>query len=201
MEKHKLYGTWHKYRRASLVIITTCLLIFTLTAVLALRQNNLTMLSLKSNVTKADSEGGDVQKALIELRNFVFSHMNTSMRPADNTELPIQLASSYNRYIEAQQAKLTASGQSDIYVSAQKTCEQSTPTLSERVNCIQVYVVEHGGALAEVNFPPKDLYTFDFASPKWSPDLAGISIVLAVICLILLIIRLVLGFVIKSYLN
>lgn len=201
MEKHKLYGIWHKYRTLSLLIIITGLVFFGFLSVLALRQNNLKMLQLKETVIKVDESGGDVEQALTDLRNHVFSHMNTNMRTSDSSELPIQLASRYNKYIAEQQAKLTASGQADIYTKAQASCEQTSPTLTERVNCIQIYVAENGGQLSEINFPPKDLYTFDFASPKWSPDVAGFSIVLTIIFTVLLIIRLILGFIIKSYLS
>lgn len=201
MEKHKLYGLWHKYRTISLLIIISGLIIFGLISIFALRQNNIRMLQLKETVIKIDESGGDVEKALTDLRTHVFSHMNTNMRTGDSSELPIQLASRYNKYITEQQARLTASGQPDIYTKAQANCEQTSPTLTERVNCIQIYVAEHGGQLSEINFPPKDLYTFDFASPKWSPDIAGISLVLTVLFTVLLVVRLIFGFVIKSYLS
>ncbi len=201
MEKHKLYGLWHKYRTISLLIIISGLIIFGLISIFALRQNNIRMLQLKETVIRVDESGGDVEKALTDLRTHVFSHMNTNMRTGDSSELPIQLASRYNKYITEQQARLTASGQPDIYTKAQANCEQTSPTLTERVNCIQIYVAEHGGQLSEINFPPKDLYTFDFASPKWSPDIAGISLVLTVLFTVLLVVRLIFGFVIKSYLS
>ncbi|MBP9813474.1 hypothetical protein KBC51_03495, partial [Candidatus Saccharibacteria bacterium] len=134
MEKHKLYGYWHKYRRISLIILVAGFIFFSLTSILALRNNNLTMLKLKEKVVQVDAQGGDVEKALIELRDFVFSHMNTTMRPANTTEPPLQLVSSYNRYIEQQQAKLTTAGQSDIYTEAQANCEREYLTIAESVN-------------------------------------------------------------------
>ena len=119
MEKHKLYGLWHKYRTISLLIIISGLIIFGLLSIFALRQNNIRMLQLKETVIKIDESGGDVEKALTDLRTHVFSHMNTNMRTGDSSELPIQLASRYNKYITEQQARLTASGQPDIYTKAQ----------------------------------------------------------------------------------
>ena len=201
MNKRKLYGIWHKYRHISLVILISGLILFSFTSVIALRQNNLNMLKLRQQVVDVDASGGDVNAALIELRNYVFSHMNTRLRTNDSDEPPIQLVSSYNRYIADQQAKLTQSGKSDIYTNAQATCERSAPTLSERVNCIQLFVAENGGEVAEINYPPKDLYSFDFASPSWTPDIAGISLLLAIVFGILLIIRLVVGFIVKSYIG
>jgi hypothetical protein len=201
MNKRKLYGIWHKYKKISLLVIVVGLIASSFTAVLALRQNNLNMLKLRQQVVEVDANGGDVNSALIELRNFVFSHMNTQLRTNDAGEPPIQLVASYNRYIADQQTKLTQSGKSDIYTNAQATCERSSPTLAERVNCIQLFVAENGGQVAEINYPPKDLYSFDFASPRWSPDLAGISLLLAIIFTVLLILRLAIGFIIKSYLG
>lgn len=201
MNKRKLYGIWHKYKNISLIIIISGLIIFSLTAVLSLRQNNLNMLKLRQQVVDVDANGGDVNAALLELRNYVFSHMNTRLRSNDSGEPPIQLASSYNRYIADQQAKLTQSGKSDIYTNAQATCERTAPTLAERVNCIQLFVAENGGEVAEIVYPPKDLYSFDFASPTWSPDLAGISLLISIVCAVLLVVRLVTGFIVKSYLD
>lgn len=201
MNKRKLYGLWHRYKNTSLLIIVIGLIVCSAIAVFSLRQNNLNMLKLRQQVVDVDASGGDVNAALIELRNYVFSHMNTQLRTSDAGEPPIQLVASYNRYIADQQAKLTQSGKSDIYTNAQATCERSAPTLSERVNCIQLFVAENGGEVAEINYPPKDLYSFDFASPTWSPDLAGFSLLFAIIFALLLVVRLVVGFIVKSYLD
>ena len=201
MNKRKLYGLWHKYKNISLLIIVIGLIVCSAIAVFSLRQNNLNMLKLRQQVVDVDASGGDVNAALIELRNYVFSHMNKQLRTSDAGEPPIQLVASYNRYIADQQAKLTQSGKSDIYTNAQATCERSAPTLSERVNCIQLFVAENGGEVAEINYPPKDLYSFDFASPTWSPDLAGFSLLFAIIFALLLVVRLVVGFIVKSYLD
>jgi hypothetical protein len=47
-----------------------------------------------------------------------------------------------------------------------------------RVPCIEQYVQTHDTTLQPV---PDALYKFSFASPRWSPDLAGWSMVLAIL--------------------
>ncbi len=198
MNRHKINQLWKKYRKSSLAFLTIGLIVFSTISVLALRSNNLKMLELKNNVISADKQNGDVESALRDLRNYVFSHMNTRMRDVTTTEPPIQLANRFNRLVEEQKAKLSASGKDSLYPEAQSVCEKPSFTTVQRASCIQQYVTERSsGVNYDLNLPSKDLYTFDFASPNWSPDLAGFSIVLATLFGFLLIIRLLIGLVFR----
>jgi hypothetical protein len=156
------------------------------------------MLQLKEAVYIADEQNGDIEGALQELRSFVNTHMNTQLRSPDATEPPIQLINQFNRYIEAEQAKLSNQDSNQVYRDAQARCETGAIPLTARAQCIQEYIVANGGNVNQLTIPPKELYTFDFVSPRWSPDVAGISIVLATLGGILLIIRLIIGRVLKN---
>lgn len=138
------------------------------------------MVTLRDAVYEADKNGGDVEGALLSLRQYVFSHMNTSLASGPNAvHPPIQLKYTYERLQAAQQQQL-GQDHSDIYGQAQKTCEAqgqsaSTPSM---ISCIQSYTASHGIQLTPI---PEGLYKFDFVSAKWSPDLAGWSLLLTVL--------------------
>ena len=196
MSIHTFYGKWRRYKVVSLVVITIGLVISSGVCIYALRQNNLTMTRLRQAVYVADEVNGDIQTALNNLRQFVYGHMNTNLKTGESTEPPIQLINSFNRAVEAEQAKVAAltGGANQVYVDAQKQCEVSSVPLTIRARCIQDYVSAHSTGLAVVELPPKEAFTFNFASPTWSPDLAGWSMVVVFVFVLLLIIRLITGF-------
>lgn len=154
-------------------------LVFGIVSVYSLRQNNVNMITLRTAVFKADEDNGNTEAALRNLREYVYSHMNTNLAGGDNTIYPpIQLKHSYDRAIAAAQS--TSPDNAQIYNDAQTECEKQFPrglSGSGRIPCIQQYVATHG--IQEEATIPVSLYEFDFVSPRWSPDLAGWSMVAA----------------------
>jgi hypothetical protein len=164
-------------------------LVFGMVSVVALRHNNQQMSKLRQAVFTADEQNGDVEKALENLRSYVTGHMNTSLTSASNGVYPpIQLKYTYDRLVTAAGSQASAAND-NTYNDAQKACEAQIPTGFSgryRLDCIEQYVEAHGGA--PVSSIPDSLYKFDFVSPTWSPDLAGFSVLLTVICLIVAIV-------------
>jgi hypothetical protein len=151
------------------------------------------MVELRNAVFAADKEGGNVEQALQELRAYVNSHMNTDLDTGKGVYPPIQLKYTYERLIKADQDRVNAANAA-IYTDAQKHCEKLDPNSAlgrSRIPCIQEYVKSHGSQT--VRTIPDALYKFDFVSPKWSPDLAGWSLVLGGGVLLLTVIRFILG--------
>ena len=71
-----------------------------------------------------------------------------------------------------------------VYIDAQRICEDPNVVLTVRAQCIQDYVsanAPEGTDPEELEFPPKELYIYDFRSPSWSPDIAGWSIVISTV--------------------
>lgn len=199
MEKRKLHHYWIVFKKPTLYILIASCIIWTSVAVLALRQNNVRMIELKQAVYLADEKNGDIETALQDLRGFVNSHMNTRMRSPDATEPPVQLVHQFDRYVAAEQAKLANQDTNKVYRDAQAQCENGNIPLTARAQCMQDYILTNSSAASELSLPPKELYTFDFASPSWSPDIAGFAIIFAGISYILLLIRLVAGRLLKHY--
>jgi hypothetical protein len=195
MSQTKDSNRWKSYRYLSVVVILIGLILGVSLSIYGLRANNLKMIELRQTVIKTDEDNGDIETALNNLRQFVYAHMNTNLRAGSNSnEPPIQLVNQFNRAVAAEQARVAAlGGANKVYVDAQNTCEISSISLMARAQCIQQYVSEHGNGIPQLNLPPKELYTFDFASPTWSPDLAGWAIIASVLFGILLVIRLILG--------
>jgi len=162
-------------------------------AVLALRQNNLTALRLRDKVLQADKDNGDVEAALRELRTYTYGHMNARLSSDTGIYPPIQLKYRYERLVQAEQQRAAAGASQDVYNEAQRDCEARFPQGlygANRIPCIQQYIDSHGGAQPTQPKPiPDALYKFDFVSPRWSPDLAGWSLVVSGLALVLLILR------------
>jgi hypothetical protein len=182
MNKRHLHHVWTKFRLVKPWYFLILFLVSGLIFVFAIRHNYATMVKLKEAVYQADEENGDVEGALKNLRNYVYHHMNTDLS-SGNTGVypPIQLKYSYDRAVKAESTK-TADSNSQIYTDAQHYCEAKIPTGFSgryRISCIQSYIKQHN---SRGESPiPDSLYKFDFISAKWSPDLAGWSLVVAVL--------------------
>lgn len=171
----------------------TWLYLFIVTAivcVLALRQNNQTMIKLREAVYTADKNNGDVNSALNNLRAFVYAHMNTDLSSGgNNIKPPIQLKYTYQRLYDAQLNQVQSANQG-LYTDAENYCQSINHAYfgTTRVPCVQNYVINHGLKQASINIPA-GLYEFDFVSPSWSPDLAGFSLILTLVFLTAFVIR------------
>jgi hypothetical protein len=202
MRKHKIHHIWHTIGGLSLWLLVSAMLISGAVSVFALRQNNITMIRLRDDVYAADKSGGDVEGAMRELRKFVYAHMNTNLRSGSTTtEAPIQLTETYNRVVAAEQARVAAlGGNGKVYASAKQKCQSITDS-SEQVQCVQQYITENGGYKFQLSLPAKEFYIFDFVSPRWTFDIAGIALLVLFISFLLLISRLIVGKFMKAYLR
>jgi hypothetical protein len=187
MNKRHLHHVWRFYRQIKPWYFVALIVIFGATSLVSLRHNNEHMIQLRDAVYTSDKNSGDVEASLRTLRQYVYAHMNTSLTSGPNAvHPPIQLKYTYERLQQAQ-ASVLGQGNSDLYQEAQDYCDTQTTIGSEVISCIQEYANTHGGSLGNV---PDSLYKFDFTSAKWSPDLAGWSMVLTTLSL--------LGFVISA---
>jgi hypothetical protein len=137
-----------------------------------------------------DAAGGDVEKALLNLRTYIYQHMNTTIGSPTGVRPPIQLSGTYNRLLTAEQARVKTAND-DVYAKAQKECERLVPDgLSGRgrIPCITEYVTKNPVKEQPI---PEGLYQYDFVAPKWSPDTAGIGFIVTFTLLGVFVYRLV----------
>jgi len=153
-----------------------------LICIFALRANNEHMVKLRETVYTADKNNSDVQGALRNLQRYVTSHMNTNLSAGSTAVYPpIQLKYTYERLVQAQTGSPT---NDQLYTDAQHYCEQQNSTDfsgHNRVPCIEQYVQSHTPTNTPTNKIPDALYKFSFISPRWSPDLAGWSLLLTIV--------------------
>lgn len=188
MSKRYIRRAWRKLKPINTWYFFAAFLVFLAIGVYAVRQNNLRSIELRNEVLEADKADGDVEGALQKLREHMYSHMNAGLSTS-TLKQPIQLKYRYERLLEAEHKKTTGDNQS-IYDEAQAYCESQFPagTLRDaRVPCVQQYISDHGGQ--DSSNIPEDLYKFDFVSPRWSPDLAGWSLLFSGVFLALFLIR------------
>jgi len=180
MNKRHLHHVWTRLRWLKpgyflvLAIITGVICIF------ALRANNEHMLRLRDAVYAADKNNTNVTAALQDLQAYVTTHMNTNLSTGSTSVYPpIQLKYTYDRLVQAQ-ADQAAASNSQLYTDAQNYCQAQIPTGVSgrgRVPCIEQYVQSHDTSLPQI---PDALYKVDFISARWSPDLAGWSLLLTI---------------------
>lgn len=188
MNKRKLHHAWVKLRPIHHWYLGMACLAFALIGVFALRNNNLEMIRLRNEVIAADEKGDGVEEALYRLRKHVYSHMNTSLSDDSGIYPPVQLTKTYERLLDSERQRVSSFNKK-VLDDAVALCEQKFPAgelRNGRVQCVQDYVSSN--TISE-NQIPKELYQFDFVSPKWSPDLAGLSLLASSLFFFLFLIR------------
>jgi hypothetical protein len=201
MDKKFWHYIWtNRVRPIKVWYLVTLTVLSGLICVFALRDNYSHMDELREKVYTADQHNGDIVSALQDLQLYVTSHMNTDLAKDSNAVYPpIQLKYTYERLQAAAQEK-AASANSQLYSDAQAYCERQNSTDfsgRNRVPCIEQYVTERGGAKAEP--VPDDMYKFSFATPKWSADLAGISLVITIVLAAVTLLRILIGLILKRF--
>lgn len=201
MSKRKLHHVLVKLRPISYWYFLAACLIFAVIAIFALRQNNLNAIKLRDEVLAVDKQNGDVEAALRKMREYVYAHMNTDLSSTTSLQQPVQLKYRYERLTEAEKKRVEAANKG-LYEQGLLVCRQQFPgdtsVLGPVAPCTEAYVASH---TTEAQPIPDALYKFSFASPRWSPDLAGLSLVLSGVFAALFVIRFSLERILKAMLN
>lgn len=185
MNKRKLHHAWVRFRAVKPWYFLILAIISGVICIFALRNNNEQMLKLRDAVYSADKDNGNTEEALQNLRAYVTAHMNTDLSTGNGVYPPVQLKYTYDRLVQAR-SSATSDQNQKIYSDAQKHCEQQNSTDfsgRNRVPCIQQYVQSHT-AVGPASNVPDALYKFSFVSPKWSPDVAGWSLIATIVLFI-----------------
>jgi hypothetical protein len=191
MNKRRLHHLWTKFRLIKPWYFLVVALTSGVICAFALHYNNIHMLKLRNDVFTADKSNSDVPGALKQLQAYVTAHMNTNLSTGTSVYPPIQLKYTYQRLLEAQSAQL-AQTNTELYTEAQHYCEQQNPvdfSGHNRVPCIEQYVSSRTHDAVQLPPIPDALYKFSFATPQWSPDLAGWSLVLGVVSVLLFVVK------------
>ncbi|MCB1712970.1 MAG: hypothetical protein KDH96_10990 [Candidatus Riesia sp.] len=143
-------------------------------------QNGNGAVELYNKLIATDKAGGDVTTALNELRSYIYSHMNTEIGGPNGIYPPIQLQGTYDRLVTAEQSRVKEIND-NLYSEAQSFCEVNGNqgySGRNRIDCINEYIDNHGAKEQTID---DSFYKYDFVSPRWSPDLAGYSLIAVII--------------------
>ncbi len=201
MNKRKLHHQYKYIKKLRPLYFLIAVVFFLALGILGMRQNNLRMIELREKVYLADESGTDVEKPLRDLRQYVYTHMNTDLSSGNvSIKPPIQLTHRYERLVSHEQ-KLADKTNKKVKEDGERVCANKFPATGlnpDRINCVAAYTRDHAVQPKQI---PSDLYKFDFVSPVWSPDFAGFNLLAALILFAILAIRLVVGWLYKHELN
>jgi preprotein translocase subunit SecF len=199
IDKRKVYHVKRVLRHIKVWQLIILMVILGFISVELLRQNNLGMVERRNLVKMADETGDDkkVQAALVELRQYVTNHMNTSMG-----EKGVYLEKTYQRAYERStlESLKDDSASRNLYDQADRECHavfNRTQSFPAYTQCVAEKLEKFQGndPLANVKGPSVDLYRYNFVSPAWSADLAGFAVAATILLGLLIIGRLILSLI------
>ena len=156
-----------------------------------LRLNNIGMLERRDAVLSADKQGDEqttIQR-LYDLQRHVSGHMNTDIGRG------VYLEASYNRDVQNWQTSQygDANPNGNIYKKAQEICAPRFRNYSAAyLQCTTSELAKFPAAAnpaTDTSKPRQEAYIHAFASPLWSPDFAGWSVLVFIIILGLIVVR------------
>lgn len=155
-----------------------------------LRLNNIGMVRRYEAVVAADKDGrdGDVATRMYDLQRYVAAHMNTSTGQFDLTE---QYQRDVQKAIEAATNDTNPNG--NINAQAEAVCRPRFSSYSSAyLQCFLDEISKYPSAPnpdTDVELPNPALYRHSFASPRWSPDFAGFSLLFSLIVALIILSR------------
>lgn len=178
-----------RFKTWQLAVVLVFLLLISATF---LRLNNIGMVERRSAVFAADKNGSTdaVHDRLYDLQRYVSTHMN-----ADTGV--IYLEEQYKRDAKAVVTSLSDTGNpnGNIYKKASKVCDDQFLTFSQAYAQCYLTELEKYPAAKTVpltaTLPETSLYRHEYIAPLWSPDFAGISVLLCLFLILVIIARLI----------
>lgn len=199
MNKRKLHHYWGKISSVKTWQLVLLMLLFVVLTVYGLRQNSIGLEPKIEKVITADINNKDIDIAINELGDYVVHHMNADL------PRPIQLENSYKRAVDKAYDKALKDLRSgSLLEEARDVCNKLGVIVSAGPQCIQDYLDKNWnpdkGSLI-VDLPDVSLFTYNFATPRWSPDLPGWSILIAIVLSTAIIGRFIAGIIVKNILK
>ena len=165
-------------------------------AVPFLRLNNIGMVQRREAVLAADRDGNDADVAtrLYDLQRYVAAHMN-----ADTGQFDLQGQYQRDKQKAIDEAANATAGSNNIHNQAEATCRARYPDYraGSQLAYQQCFLDEIDkyppASRTETNvvLPSAGLYRHSFASPLWSPDFAGFSVLAFLLIAFLIIVRMI----------
>lgn len=160
------------------------------------------MVERRTAILSADKAGDETAIAnnLYALQRYSAAHMNASSGP-------VYLEESYKRQAKklVEDAKAASTVDKEVIERADATCRAQFPGYSQAyVQCNASEQAKHSGTSQTENtisFPNPELYRHDYISPIWSPDFAGVMVLVSVIITGVIVTRIVMLTVLRLLLH
>lgn len=172
------------------LLIMLVLMLFVAAALL--RLNNVGMLQLRDAVLSADKSGSEtaISNNLATLQRYSASHMN-----ADTGTFYLEGQYKRNSQDIVDAATAASGDGSSVYAKADEVCRpQFTHYSPAYLQCFSSEVDKYPAAsmpVDKVQLPDPSLYAHSFISPRWSPDFAGLAVLICAVIIAVIIGRLV----------
>lgn len=191
-DKRQVKKSIKQLQRVKTWQLVVLLLLMAFVAATFLRLNNIGMSERREAVLAADKTGDTetMRNRLYDLQRYVAAHMNTDTGP-------IYLEGQYQRDAQARvdQAKENNLSGPNIHALAEQVCRpQFTVWSPAYVQCFADELAKYppsAGPVEQVQLPSPELYRYSFASPLWSADFAGWSLVVCAVILVMIVARLI----------
>lgn len=179
VSKRRLHHYVTVLKRVKTWQLVVVALILTATSIGLLRQNSIEAVRRFETVKQADRAGEGTTEALTAMQRYVSGHMNTQLER-------VSLEETYARDYKAALEKLASSGGVNEvnYEAAQAACQAElarTGSFPGYAQCVSDRVAQTApgeNPILQADLPKPELYQFTFVSPRWSPDLAGITLLI-----------------------
>lgn len=171
------------------------LILATIVTATLLRLNNVRMIERKEAVLSADRSGdlGVLKERLYDLEEYVFKHMNAS---TGQFFLERTYRYQLDQIIEQAKNRPVVGGQvQNAYKIAAEICDQRFGGYSQAyADCFLREVNNHSTTVEaprEIKMLNPNLYVRSYSSPRWSPDLAGIAVLIWSMLVVYFVLRLI----------
>lgn len=194
IDKARIHHKLVVMRRVKYWQLLFLLVVFALASLFFLRQNSLEMVRLRSEVKQADEKGEGVEQALSNLQKYVTSHMNTDLGDGVSLQKSYEKAyqKAFDAAVEAQRSPQNKAASDRAHAECKA---KHADNFNLYVNCARdILQKSTGSSSGRVEFrePPKEAFIYNFVAPVWSPDVAGISVILTGVVAIVLILKILL---------
>ena len=190
-EKSKVKQSINNLQRIKTWQLVVLLIISCFITATFLRLNNIGMVERRDGVLSADKQDNEqvIIQRLYDLQRYVSAHMNTDLGRG------VYLDASYSRDLQEWQSSQygDANPNGNIYKKAQEVCAPRFQSYSTAyLQCTTSELAKYPAAqdpATDTSKPRQEAYIHSFASPLWSPDFAGWSVLVTLTILGLIIVR------------
>lgn len=147
--------------------------IFTVLTIFGLKLNAEEAAKRRDEILLLDQAGSSVTDEIAQLREFTLNHINA--------DIEFELTGAYQRAVAEAEAAGEPTG--ELYAAAQAACDRQGVSSVAQAACVQEYLNANLNSNTQTPqaMPTKAEYFYSFVSPNWAADLAGFSILGAII--------------------